>query len=288
LQKALTIDNKKISFIGAGARPIPGSDAVQLIATGGYGRVFLGKDSFSHLAVKVCESIKDRRGHQVVSIESLEKEARLLHLMGSSEHVVGALATHLIGDTMFIVMNKVEGDELFDLIDDHNVKLPQRMNILLDVAKGLQELHEAGIIHRDLKPENILVENGTFKAKLIDLGFSTEISDPTNRQSGTVEYMSPETLRGEEQGIKSDTYSFGLIMDLFLCRDLLTTDPSATPSMRAYRDLTVTKEDYAHIPGKILGPKLARLVNDCLKVDPKSRVTDSDLITRLQDIIETL
>jgi serine/threonine protein kinase len=87
--------------------------------------------------------------------------------------------------------------------------------IARDCLNGLHVLHEyLRILHRDLKPENILIDaDGT--AKLADFGVAAPLPpdcDDADDQVGSVLYMSPERLRGERHGPKSDVWSLGVTM----------------------------------------------------------------------------
>lgn len=78
---------------------------------------------------------------------------------------------------------------------------------------AIQYLHNKNIIMRDLKPENILL-NENLNVKLCDFGWATHLSDTEYKklQGGTFVYMSPETLKGEEQGKFSDVWSLGILI----------------------------------------------------------------------------
>jgi serine/threonine protein kinase/tetratricopeptide (TPR) repeat protein len=113
----------------------------------------------------------------------------------------------------FIVMEFVDGRTLRDLapIRDLNATL----NYALQIAEGLQEAHAHGIIHRDVKSENIMVTTKD-RVKVMDFGLAklkgslrlTRLSGTV----GTVAYMSPEQLQGQEADARSDIFSFGIVL----------------------------------------------------------------------------
>lgn len=98
------------------------------------------------------------------------------------------------------------------------------LNIVLDILKGIQFLHNNGIAHRDLKPKNILLseENGILSAKIADFGISKKVeADDASVSSqilGSIEYMAPEQLAPAIYGIagkletNADLWSFGIIL----------------------------------------------------------------------------
>lgn len=118
-------------------------------------------------------------------------------------------------------------------------KLGSDIDILIDVATALNELHEAGIMHRDIKPENVCLKedhSGRLRAYLIDLGLAREIPEEGERievaGSARREFLAPELeggLRGEfPDGLhykeEVDVYSFGKLMDYVYRRILSSND----------------------------------------------------------------
>ena len=96
------------------------------------------------------------------------------------------------------------------------------LKILAQVAEALGEAHALGIVHRDMKPENIMVESreGEDVVKVLDFGIA-KIAEPTGRPAlaltavgqtlGTLEFMSPEQLRGQPLDGRSDIYALGIL-----------------------------------------------------------------------------
>ena len=89
------------------------------------------------------------------------------------------------------------------------------------VAASLSEAHAAGIVHRDMKPENVFVENraGNDHVKVLDFGIAKVMSDEhpvpaltaVGQTLGTLEFMSPEQLRGQSLDGRSDIYALGMM-----------------------------------------------------------------------------
>src|SRR5580704_13721180 len=95
------------------------------------------------------------------------------------------------------------------------VGLEEGRNIAIKLARGVAALHRAGIIHRDIKPDNIIIEGGG-ALKLIDLGVVRVpgLEDfPPEDIPGTIGYMAPEMLKGDEPGNEAtDMYALGVTM----------------------------------------------------------------------------
>ncbi len=129
--------------------------------------------------------------------------------------------------TDFIAMELVEGESLRDMI----ARGPLPQNRLLDLARqiadGLEEAHAAGVLHRDLKPANIMV-NARGQAKILDFGLAMitgrerapeETPEAFMTRShtqwstgGTVPYMPPEKIQGENTDARGDIFSFGVLL----------------------------------------------------------------------------
>ncbi len=140
-----------------------------------------------------------------------------------SAHVVQMLDHGIDGDQPFIVMELLEGQDLFDRLQDRQrLTITETSKILTQVARALMRAHAEGIIHRDLKPENVfLVKNDDEEfAKVLDFGVA-KVTTPAKAAMtrtgvgtliGTPHYMSPEQVKGlTEIDHRSDLWSLGII-----------------------------------------------------------------------------
>ncbi|WP_372367735.1 protein kinase [Candidatus Uabimicrobium sp. HlEnr_7] len=112
----------------------------------------------------------------------------------------------------FIAMEFLEGNDLSTLFKAREIKTPQLIKIITDIAKALIPTHKAGIIHRDIKPANIMVTNDNV-AKLMDFGLAkTDKEEQGLSKSGSVigtpAYMPPEQVAGKVKPT-NDIYSLG-------------------------------------------------------------------------------
>jgi serine/threonine protein kinase len=115
----------------------------------------------------------------------------------------------------FIVMEYVEGQTLNHIIEKAPLKLTDAISITIQIAEGLQAAHKKDIVHRDIKASNILLSTEK-QAKILDFGLAkTSMSTKLTQMGttiGTVAYMSPEQVRGEEVDHRTDLWSLGVLL----------------------------------------------------------------------------
>jgi tRNA A-37 threonylcarbamoyl transferase component Bud32 len=131
-------------------------------------------------------------------------------------NVVGYLGAGTEGDTPFLVMELVDGDDLATRIRQEAPLPPTvAVRIARDVANGLAIAHARGIVHRDVKPGNILVD-ADGHARITDFGVARIASEAEATIPGTtlgsVHYFSPEQAQGLATTPPSDVYSLGLVL----------------------------------------------------------------------------
>ncbi len=129
----------------------------------------------------------------------------------------------------FIVMEKVKGRPLSELLEENDLTLARAVEIIEDVADALGEAHELGIVHRDIKPSNVFItERG--QVKVLDFGLAKQLNedhsqaaDPdartllaTHTRSdivvGTPLYLSPEQAKGAPVDGRSDLFALGALL----------------------------------------------------------------------------
>lgn len=132
----------------------------------------------------------------------------------------------------FIVYEYVEGTRLDKLISGRNLTESRIIEIGSQIASGLAYAHERGILHRDIKPQNVMI-TPEGRAKILDFGlakrtrleFERQGSEAADTKSenlsfetargtivGTVQYMSPEQIGGEQLDGRSDIFSLGILL----------------------------------------------------------------------------
>ncbi|MDT7604597.1 MAG: ATP-dependent helicase UvrD/PcrA, partial [Acidobacteriota bacterium] len=130
----------------------------------------------------------------------------------------------------YMVMEYVQGETLRQKIAAGSLSVKEALEIAIQVAEGLAKAHEHGIIHRDLKPENLMLSRDGY-AKILDFGLAklierrqplftansaektlVQVKTQSGTILGTINYMSPEQLLGQRVDLRSDIFSFGIVL----------------------------------------------------------------------------
>ena len=118
---------------------------------------------------------------------------------------------------VFIVMEYVEGRTLSQMIGKETGPIPfdRAYPIFKQVLDGIGYAHSQGVVHRDIKPSNIIITSSG-RVKILDFGIARDETGQTLTQSGTVigtlQYASPEQIKGERVDQRSDIYSLGMTL----------------------------------------------------------------------------
>jgi serine/threonine-protein kinase len=134
-------------------------------------------------------------------------------------HHRNVCAIHDFGEDqglLYISMELIEGRDLKQLLrEQHGLPPDQAYDISIQVAEGLQAVHDAGIVHRDLKTPNIMLDSAGV-ARLMDFGVAKRMGQGTLTATGhilgTPEYMSPEQAQGHKVDSRSDLYALGVVV----------------------------------------------------------------------------
>jgi len=153
--------------------------------------------------------------------QEAQAAARMAHptivrVFDAGEETVRAADGHDV-QLPFIVMERIEGKLLTDLIRTGPVDAQEAARITSGILAALEYSHRAGVVHRDIKPGNIMVTaNG--QIKVMDFGIARAISESsanvaqTSAVLGTASYFSPEQARGETVDARTDLYSTGVVL----------------------------------------------------------------------------
>src|SRR3954447_17439584 len=194
---------------------VAGYRLISLLGEGATGAVYLAEreDTGERIALKLLDPqlAHDERFRRRLLSES-NVAASLEH-----PHVVPIVDFGESGDVLYLAMRYVEGSDLRALLAAEGRLEPERALALLgQIAGALDEAHERGLVHRDVKPANILVEDDDC-AFLGDFGLAKHadsVSSLTGDHAfvGTIAYVSPEQIRGDELDGRADVYSLGCVL----------------------------------------------------------------------------
>ncbi len=195
-----------------------------LLGKGGMGEVYRARDTKldRDVALKVLPA---EVATDPDRLERFEREAKTVAAL-NHPHIVHMYSVEEDHSVRFLTMELVEGQGLDQILTTDGLPLPKVFEIGSAVADALAAAHEKGIVHRDLKPANVMVTRDGH-VKVLDFGLAklAQANEPSDIEAttalgltqdgsilGTVPYMSPEQLRGQDVDHRSDIFSLGILL----------------------------------------------------------------------------
>jgi serine/threonine-protein kinase len=183
----------------------------ELVASGGMADIWLATDGNNRphaLRLMLPEFDGDRAARK-----RFERGCDILASVQSHPCVIGYFEHGKIDGRMYCLMEYVEGANLKELYARHDPVLTENVaQIILDMAEGLEHIHESGFIHLDFKPENVLVSRNA-GVRLVDFDLAQRLADAPiklSKNPGTPAYMAPEQLQGQPIDQRVDIFAFGV------------------------------------------------------------------------------
>ncbi|OVE79941.1 hypothetical protein BVY01_01175, partial [bacterium I07] len=256
---------------------------LEKLGEGGMGVVYKAHDTVLDRSV----ALKFLPSHLIQDEESkirLKNEAKA----ASSLDHPNICTIHEIGEhegQPYIAFALVEGDTLEVRLSAGPLPLGQAIEIAKQISKGLSVAHEKSIVHRDLKPANIMIDKHGI-VKIMDFGLArrtgaTKVTK-TGSTLGTLAYMSPEQVRGEEIDGRADLWSLGAI--------LIEMVTGEKPFQADY-DASLMYEILNEAPKGLstiheISSPLFKIVDGLLERDVRNRITSASELNRRLNKIE--
>jgi len=226
-----------------------------MIAQGGMGKVYRALD----LKLKRIVALKAVRANGRLTRELRERLRQEADLISKLNHpsicVLYDASEHEGVD--YLVMEFLEGETLEQRMARKPLALSESIRVALDLLSAMDYAHRQGIIHRDLKPGNVMLTKGG--TKLLDFGIAKlrNYNDTSEAfTTGTPIYMAPEQLPRGVSDVRTDIYSFGLML-----QQMLTNSPVNTAK-------TI-------LNAAMISRSIKQIVSKCLAEDPADRWQDA-------------
>ena len=245
--------------------------------------------SFDHeiLDLVAIKTLISEYNDDFKAVQRFQREAQLYSRM-AHPNIVGFVETGHEQGNHYIALEYVRGHSLADIIDNERQEVltfDRVVNIIIDVAKALKQVHSLDILHRDIKPSNIiLTQDDTIK--LLDFGIAlTEDGldlTGTGMIVGTFVYSSPEQNQGRILDERSDLYALGCVFFEMLTgqRALPGNSMTEVAKFQALPALASPSHFNPNVP-----QELDNIVNKLLKPRPRDRFQTADeLIDALTDL----
>jgi serine/threonine-protein kinase len=253
--------------------PRPGDNVgpyriTRIIGRGRMGVVFEGvADGSDPVAIKV---VTTELSQDEVFVRRFKREVAAAQKI-SHPNVVPVLDAGEEHGLPYLVQKLIPGGSLADRIQRAGrLDLATTIRLLTGPAEGIDALHASGLVHRDIKPGNILLDGDTAYVSDFGLAKDSQASNLTRpgQALGSLDYMAPEQIRGEDVSAATDIYAMGCM----IVECLTGTPPfGGRPSMRVlFAHLQEDPPDLSEMRPDI-SQAVAKAVNKALEKEPEDR-----------------
>jgi eukaryotic-like serine/threonine-protein kinase len=276
---------------------------LSIIGKGGMGVVYRAEDTRLGRTVAL-KFLPEQFANDRSAVERFRREARAVSALNHS-NICTLYDVDMSDSQPFLVMEYLEGQTLWERIHKQPLNLAELLDLSMQITDALDAAHARRVVHRDIKPSNIFITTRG-QIKIMDFGLAkieglrpeagseapTEILNPVTAPGsafGTVGYMSPEQVRGEELDKRTDLFSLGVALyEMVTCKSPFLASNTAATFVAILHDQPV--------PAAQLRPdlpaELERIINKALEKDRDMRYqTASGMLAdlkRLRRQVETV
>ena len=274
------------------------------LGAGGMGEVYLARDSRLDrtVALKVLSTdvSSDKR-----RMQRFRQEARV----ASSLNQPNILTIFEFGEAnglTYLATEFIDGETLRDYLRGKRLKLPEILDITIQILAALDAAHEARIVHRDIKPENVMIRRRDRVVKVLDFGLAkvtekqptlatahssdseaaTEMKTAPGMLMGTINYMSPEQARSRAVDERTDIWSTGVMLYEMVTGAMPFGGPTVSHTLVQIieNDPPPLAKAAAQTP-----PELQRIVRKAMAKDAEDRYqTAKDMLIDLRNLRKQL
>jgi serine/threonine protein kinase len=271
------------------------------IGEGGFGAVFEGMQVATErpVALKVLhpQSVADP-----TVVARFRREAESCSKLRNPHTVVIYDFDQTEDGVLYLAMELVRGQSLQDIQRaSGTIPIERCLRILDQVADALGEAHAKGIVHRDMKPENIMVEirDGEDFVKVLDFGIAKIKSGDGGKDApaltaigqtvGTLEFMSPEQLRGKQLDGRSDIYALGMVAYEMLTGELPFKKSKSTTEIIQFHLQEAPPAPSSLKPEAEIPPAVDELVQKmCAKACDDRHTTTDHLRQNIEEALKSM
>jgi serine/threonine-protein kinase len=267
---------------------------IRLLGSGGIGSVYLVERKVGGTLLRSAMKVLAPHAAGPTFVERFHREQKILASLDHANITRLLDAGFTESGQPYLVMEYVEGVHFDVYCDEHNLSVPERLRLFLQVCDAVGYAHRHLVVHLDLKPSNILVTTEG-AVKLLDFGTSKLMESDsllTSTVMATPAYASPEQLRNEPLTTACDVYSLGVI----LFELLSGRRPGGKASVAAMMERAIAEREPERITNaltseaaqrrgmteqklrQMLRGDLATIVAKCLRPRPKDRYASLDAL----------
>ncbi|MEP6835287.1 MAG: serine/threonine-protein kinase [Gemmatimonas sp.] len=255
------------------------------IGRGGMGVVYLGVDEQLDRPV----AIKTLPPHLAADPKVRHRFVNEARTAGKLSHpnIVPIYAAAERDNVVYFAMRYIDGESLAERITRLG-PLPagEVVSLLRQLASALGYAHKQGVVHRDIKAENVLLDSETGRAMLTDFGIArlteSQSLTATGTVLGTVQYMSPEQVTGDQLDGRSDLYSLGILAFMTLCGRFPFERPTASAIVVAH--VTSMPPKLCSLANGVPAP-LGDIIDRLLAKSPSDRYVDGQALREALDAL---